>query len=318
MSTLASEIEQAAARIAPHVRRTPVERSALLSRVSGGEVYLKLENQQVTGSFKARGALNKLSSLPPAARKAGVVTASSGNHGAAVAYGSSRLDLDTQVFVPAVASRTKIELIASYGARVEVAGDDCVQTEAHARRHAERTGSAYIPPYNDREVMAGQGTVGLEIAAQLGGVDAVFTSLGGGGLIGGIGTYLKSALGRVELVAASPERSPAMHACLEAGEILDVPCFDTLSDGTAGGVEAGSITFDVCQRVIDRSVLVDEAAIAAAMKAVIEHHRMLIEGAAGVAVAGFLQSAAAYAGKRVVIVLCGANIGVDRLRQVLG
>ncbi len=318
MSALATEIADAAARIAPHVRQTPVEASIFLSRASGAEVYFKLENQQVTGSFKARGALNKLALLDDRAREAGVVTASSGNHGAAVAYGSNRLGLTAKVFVPEGAARTKMELIESYGASVQVAGNDCVETEAHARREADQTGRTYVSPYNDRQVMAGQGSVGVELVDQLQGMDAVFVSVGGGGLIGGVGSYLKSALSGVEMVATSPERSPAMHACLKAGEILDVPCYDTLSDGTAGGVEPGSITFDVCREVVDRSLLVDEAAIAQAMREVMEHHRMMVEGAAGVAVAGFLQVAHEYAGKRVVIVLCGANIGLDKLRQVLG
>jgi threonine dehydratase len=319
MTNLTLEIQRAAARIAPHVRETPLERSIFLSRQSGAEVFLKLENHQITGSFKARGALNKLSALDASARQTGVVTASSGNHGAAVAYGSSVLGIDAEVFVPEVAAQTKIDLVRSYGARVEIAGEDCVQTEAHARAHAAETGRAYVPPYNDPHVMAGQGTVAVEIASQLPDLDAVFVSLGGGGLIGGMGTYLESALDRsVEVVAVSPERSPAMHRCLEAGTIIDVACHDTLSDGTAGGVEPGSITFEVCQRVIDRSLLVEEEPIAEAMRQVMTHHRMMLEGAAGAAVAGFLQVAPQYAGKRVVIVLCGANIGLDKLRKVLG
>jgi threonine dehydratase len=312
-----TNIEAAAERIAPYLRQTPAERSAWLSDCSQGEVFLKLENFQITGSFKARGALNKLTSLSAEERKLGVVTASSGNHGAAVAYGSQALGVDAEVYVPKSASPAKIAVIKSYGANVELYGDDCVETEARARARAEETGRIYISPYNDTTVMEGQGTVGVELRQSLETVDAVFVSLGGGGLIGGLGTYLKSELSDVEIVAVSPEQSPAMHECLEAGKIIDVPCYDTLSDGTAGGVEPGAITFDVCREVVDRSILVSEGDIAAAMKTFMEKHRMMIEGAAGVALAGFLQVAQEYANKRVAIVVCGANISLEKLNGVI-
>ncbi len=317
MDKTRTNIERASERIAPYLRETPVERSAWLSECSDGEVFLKLENFQITGSFKARGALNKLTSLTQEERKLGVVTASSGNHGAAVAYGSQALGVDAEVYVPKSASPAKIAVIKSYGANVELFGDDCVETEARARARAEETGRIYISPYNDETVMAGQGTVGVELHRALETVDAVFVSLGGGGLIGGLGTYLKSALPGVEIVAVSPDQSPAMHACLEAGKIIDVPCYDTLSDGTAGGVEPGAITFDVCRDVVDRSLLVSEDNIAAAMKTFMEKHRMMLEGAAGVALAGFLQVAENYANKRVAIVICGANISLEKLNGVI-
>ena len=200
---------------------------------------------------------------------------------------------------------------------MELFGDDCVQTEARARARAEETGRIYISPYNDETVMAGQGTVGVELHRALETLDAVFVSLGGGGLIGGMGSYLKQALDGVEIVAVSPEQSPAMHECLEAGKIIDVPCYDTLSDGTAGGVEPGAITFDVCREVVDRSLLVSEDAIAKSMKMFMEKHRMMIEGAAGVALAGFQQVAEDYAGKRVAIIICGANISLEKLSGVI-
>jgi threonine dehydratase len=317
MGTKRTIIEESSKRIAPYLRETPVERSAWLSSCSDGDVFLKLENFQITGSFKARGALNKLTSLTADERKLGVVTASSGNHGAAVAYGSNALGVDAEVYVPKSASPAKIAVIKSYGAQVELFGDDCVETEARARARAEETGRIYISPYNDETVMAGQGTVGVELHRRLETVDAVFVSLGGGGLIGGMGTYLKETLGDVEIVAVSPEQSPAMHECLEAGKIIDVPCFDTLSDGTAGGVEPGAITYEVCAQVVDRSLLVSEDAIAEAMRTFIEKHRMMIEGAAGVALAGFLQVAKDYKDKRVAIIVCGANISLEKLSGVI-
>ena len=176
----------------------------------------------------------------------------------------------------------------------------------------------YVSPYNDADVVAGQGTVGEEIHRQADRLDAVFVALGGGGLIAGVGGYLRAVWPDIEVIACSPEHSPVMHASLEAGHIVEMESRPTLSDATAGGVEAGAITFELCRATVDRSVLVSEDEIAAALRLVIEHHHTLIEGAAAVAVAGFLRERERLAGKRAAIVLCGANIGNDTLLEVLG
>ncbi len=310
------EVLRAEERIRPHVRETPVDPSPVLGRDSGAEVWLKLENVQLTGSFKLRGAMNKLLSLASDERQRGVVAASSGNHGAAVAYALTTLGCPGLIFVPEDASPAKLAAIRAYGAEVRQGGDDCVVAEARAQAWAEEHRQVYISPYNDPRVMGGQGTVGVELARQLGGVDAVFVSLGGGGLTSGVAGYLK-ALGEVEIVACSAENSRVMHESVAAGRILDLPSSPTLSDGTAGGVEAGSITFELCRRLVDRYVLVSEAEIADAMRLVVEHHHQLVEGAAGVAVAGFLKERQRYAGRRVAIVLCGANVSRQTLCEVL-
>ena len=184
-------------------------------------------------------------------------------------------------------------------------------------KHRAARGQTYISPYNDPHIIAGQGTIAYELAHQIDSLDAVFVAIGGGGLISGIGAYFKAVNPNVEIIGCSPAASPAMHACLKAGRIIDVPCRDTLSDATAGGVEKDAITFELCQSVIDKSLLVGEADIAAALRWTIEHHHMLVEGAAGVALAGFNQVASQYAQKNVAIILCGANIGIDSLRKVL-
>ncbi|MCB1054598.1 MAG: threonine/serine dehydratase [Acidobacteria bacterium] len=314
---LAAAVRGAADRIAPFVRETPLEPSPPLSGLGGCEVHLKLENFQATGSFKVRGATHKVLCLTPGERLAGVVTASSGNHGAGVAYAVQRHGGRAVIFVPEGASEAKIEVIRSYGAEVRVFGHDSVLTEAHARRWAEESGGVYVSPYNDREVVAGQGTLGVELERQLPGVDTVFIALGGGGLTAGVAGYLKSVRPGVEVVAASPANAPVMHESVAAGGILPVESLPTLSDGTAGGVEEGSITFELCRRFVDRFVTVTEEQIRDAMRLVIGRHHMLIEGAAGVAVAAFLAEGRRLAGRKVVIVLCGANVALPTLVRVV-
>ena len=308
-----SKIEAAVTRISPHIRKTPVERARSL----GANVWLKCENLQVTGSFKVRGGTNALRALSSEQQRQGVVTASSGNHGLGLAHAANQLGVPATVFVPNHASESKVKSIQQLGVNVERVGDDCVETEAYARVMATAKSQTYISPYNDADIIAGQGTIAHELLGQIESLDAVFVSIGGGGLISGIGAYLKAAKPSVEIVGCSPAASPAMHACLEAGRIIDVHCRDTLSDATAGGVEKGAITFDVCKQVVDTSLLVGEADIAEAVRWAVGSHHMLIEGAAGVAIAGFKQVAQDYADKNVAIILCGANIGLDTLRKVL-
>ena len=317
MIDLVQETLDADARIRPHVRETPVEESIVLSRLAGASVALKLEGYQRTGSFKVRGAMNKLLSLAAEERDRGVVAASSGNHGAAVAYGVRALGTRGVIFVPEDASPTKVEAIEALGAAVRREGADCVVSEALARRYAAEHGLTYLSPYNDPLVIAGQGTLGVELARQLEAVDTVYMALGGGGLTSGVAGYLKSLDERTQIVACSPRRSKVMHESIRAGQILDLESQPTLSDGTAGGVEAGSITFELCRRLVDRYLVVTEDEIREAMRIVIGHHHVLVEGAAGVAVAGFLQEKEQLRGRRIAIVLCGANIALDTLRQVL-
>lgn len=311
------EVLAAEARIRGYVRETPVEESPELGARGACRAVLKLENYQVTGSFKIRGALNKLLTIDPAQRVRGVVAASSGNHGAAVAYASRVLGCDGLIAVPADASPTKIEAIRAYGAEVERRDGDGVLAEIWARREAERRDVPYVSPYNDADVVGGQGTVGLELDRQLERIDTVYVAVGGGGLISGLAGFLKSRRPGVEIVGCSPKNSAVLYESLRAGRVLELESLPTLSDGTAGGMEDDSITFELCQHAIDRFVVVSEAEIADAMRLVIERHHMLIEGAAAVPVAAFLRDRERHAGKTVVLVLCGANVSLDVLRQVL-
>lgn len=317
LAALPTAIEAAAARIAPYVRVTPLDASAYFSQTTGAEVWLKLENLQYTGSFKLRGAMNKLLTLAPAAQARGVVAASSGNHGAAVAYGCHALGVSGIVYVPETASPVKVAAMQRYGAEVRLHGDDSLLSELAARAYAEQQDLVYISPYNDLDVVAGQGTIGVELAQQAGTLDAVFVAVGGGGLIGGIASYLKARQPGVRVIACQPANSDVMLRSVQAGHILDLPSLPTLSDGTAGGVEEDAVTFALCRDLIDDWVLVTEAEIAAAMRQIMESQHMLVEGAAGVAMAGLQKTATHYQAQRVAVVLCGANIALEKLKAVL-
>jgi threonine dehydratase len=304
-------------RIRPFVRETPLEYSAFLSALTGAEVLLKLENMQHTGSFKVRGALNALLCLTFAEREHGIVAASSGNHGMAIAFGMRVLGVTGVVFVPEDASPTKVAAIRALGAEVRQHGDDCLVAEVAARRYAIEQGMSYLSPYNDLRVVAGQGTLGVELVRQAEHLDAVFVAVGGGGLISGVASYLKAQWPDVLMVGCQPERSAVMFESLQAGRIVELPDRPTLSDGTAGGIEAGSLTFGLCQQVVDRFVLVSEEEIGAAMRLAIDVQHTLIEGAAGVALAAFLRCAEEFRGMRVAVVLCGANVSAATLKCVL-
>ncbi len=311
------EVLDAEERIRPHIRQTFLEYSPVLSERGGAQVYCKLENLQHTGSFKVRGALNKLLSLSEEQRARGVVTASTGNHGAAVAYSLGKINASGLVFVPENADPSKVEAIERLGAEVRYHGRDCAVAEVYARAHAVEQGMVYVSPYNDPQVIGGQGTVGVELARQLDSIDAVYVALGGGGLISGIAAYIKSVQPGVQVFGCSPRNSQVMIQSVKAGQILDLPSLPTLSDGTAGGVEAGAITLDLCRSLVDDYLTVSEEEIAASLRLFIGAHHVLIEGAAAVAIAAYLKSCQRFAGQNVVIVLCGANISLETLRQVL-
>jgi threonine dehydratase len=297
--------------IRPPVGTTPLTHSPALSRLTGCEVYLKCEHLQETGSFKFRGAVNIIRLLDDEACRIGVVTASTGNHGLAVALAGKLAGVPVTVYAAASASRLKLDAIAALGAEVVTLDADPLAVEIEAGREARRLGRAYISPYNDFDVIAGQGTIGLEIVEQCPEIDAVFASVGGGGLVSGIGTAIKRLRPESRLVGCWPQNSPAMYRALEAGAIVEVEESPTISDGTAGGVEPGAITFDICRRVLDETVLVAESEIMSAMKLLAQTERWMVEGAAGVALAGLLRLVPTYRGKRVAVVLCGRNIALD-------
>ncbi len=307
----------AADRIRPYILETPLEYSHWLSQETGAEIWLKLEHLQRTGSFKLRGAANKLLALDTAQRAAGVITASTGNHGTALAYMADQLGIPATIYLPENASPAKIAGMKAYGVQLVFHGQDSVESEREARRVAEKQGIPFVSPYNDPEIVAGQGTIGLELAQQIPDAEAVFVPVGGGGLISGIAGYLKTEKHALKIIGCQPENSAVMYESVKAGEILDLDSLPTLSDGTAGGLEAGSITFPMCQQWVDQFIRVDETAIQAALRFVLEKHYYLVEGAAGLSIAALRQQAAQFAGKKVVLILCGRKLGLETLRQIL-
>lgn len=326
MSGLSALAQQVAAKtqmlsgaIHDHVVVTPLIGLAAATEACGAEVLLKCEHQQKTGSFKIRGALAKLLTLSGDQRDRGVVAASTGNHGLGVAYALSALGGKGVVCVPGHASPVKVAAIRRYGVKVRVMGREPAETEGLARRLAAEARLSFISPYNDLDVIAGQGTLGEEIVRQLGGrpVDAVVVAVGGGGLISGVAAAIKSALPDVRIIGASPANDAAMAASVRAGKILQVDALPTISDGTAGGVEEGSITLPLCTELVDEWVLIEEPEIYSALRFMIDTEHQLVEGSAAMAIAAGLKTGRRLAGQSIAIVSCGANICSDALAEAL-
>lgn len=308
---LAFAIREASAKRTAAMLRTPLQRSAGLSRMFEADVLLKCEHLQTTGSFKYRGASNKIRLLPRDGRGLGVVTGSSGNHGQAVALAGRYAGVPVTVYASSRASPAKLTAIRAYGAELRLVEGGGLEAELAAIADAAGSGRVFVSPYNDLDVIAGQGTIGLEIVEEAPQVDAVFLSVGGGGLASGVGTALKAQAPAARLVGCWPSNSPALLRAIETGRIHDVAESDTISDGTAGGIEPGSVTLEICTRVIDQRVEVDELLIKEAMWALAEHDHWMAEGAAGLALAGLCSLRHEMKGKTVVVVVCGRNISAE-------
>lgn len=314
----AAKIKEAYQRIKADIRRTPVEYSEPLSREIGAKVFVKWECDQTTGSFKLRGALNKLRSLSPEDRAKGVVSASTGNHGLAISHASRLEGIGLKLFLPETVAPVKKKRIEDLGIDVEVRGASCDRAEAIAREFAARTGRVFVSPYNDWDIVFGAGTVGLELAADLDRFDDVLVPVGGGGLIAGIAAFLKAVRPGARTIGVEPETSAFMAASLAAGRLVEIDERPSIADAVAGGIEPGSITFPLCRELVDSIEIVPEAAIARAMARVYERPGRMIEGAGALPLAALLQSPAGRAGRTVVAVVSGGNIAVDRFREITG
>jgi threonine dehydratase len=303
-----ADVEAAARRIAPFVWHTPIIRSPWLSELTRAEVWLKLEIVQTTGSFKLRGAANALAALSerhPSVTS--VVTASAGNHGLAVTWAAKQLGFTVRVYVPAYSAAVKRHTMAALGAHViETPSYDAAEASAHD--DARRTGATFVSPYDDYDVMAGAGTIALEMFSDCPGLDTVIAPVGGGGLLTGLGVVARSLHPSSWVIGAEAEASPVFTASLASGRIVTVDVKPTLADGLAGNMEPESRTFAYVSELADRVVLVAESSIEVAMKELIRRERLVAEGSSAVAIGAVLQGGLDLAGRRVGIVLTGRNV----------
>lgn len=315
---VAAEVARAEERIRPYVRETPLERSPFLSNETGAEVFLKMENLQVTNSFKARGAFSALLALEEDERARGVVTSSTGNHANACAYAMPMLGIDGEIWVPATTSQAKLDQLTARGANLRLVEGDPGRVEVLARNEADSSGRMFVSPYNDPRVIGGQGTIALELERQLGEAPAeVFVPVGGGGLIAGIAGYFKSTGAATRVTGCLPSNSPVMLDSVRAGHLVESPYEPSLSDATIGWAEPGAITFPICRDCVDDWALASEAAIAAAIRTVIAYHSVLVEGAGALAVACLRERGEKLAGRTVVLVLSGSRISLQKLAEVI-
>lgn len=318
MPPTALDIITAHDRLRGRVIRTPLRRSDWLSRLADAEVWLKLEGVQLTGSFKIRGALN--AAILHAERHSGVptplVTASAGNHGRALALAAEQINVPLTVFVPENAPKAKTGAISAHGAELRFERDYDA-AEAAARTHAVREGATFVSPYNDADVIAGAGTVAVEIFEDLPGARTIVVPVGGGGLAGGIGLVCRAQPGRVVMIGVEAEASQAFNVGLRAGRITRIEPGPTIADGLEGNLEEGSITFLLMQQVCDGMTTVSEEALKQAIAALAREDHLIAEGAGAAAVAAVAARRVASNGGPIVAVVSGANIDLERLVPLL-
>jgi threonine dehydratase len=309
-----AEVLLARRRIAPYIRRTPLERSAALSAAAGAEVWLKLECWQPTRSFKVRGAHNAVLALDGTARARGLVTASAGNHGQAVALAAAAVGASATIFVPAAAPDAKKSRIRRLGAALNEESAEYDAAEAAAQAFAAASGMTFVHAYSDPAVVAGQGTVALEILEDLPEVRTLLVPVGGGGLIGGVGIVARAMAPAARVVGVQSEATPVMHDSLAAGHVVERPILPTLADGLAGAIDEPA--FRLAQDVVDEMVLVPETAIPAAMRWLQQEEGVLAEGSGAVGIALLLEAARSFPGP-VAAIVTGGNVDGTKLGRIL-
>ncbi|OYR42794.1 threonine ammonia-lyase [Halorubrum sp. Ib24] len=312
-----SDVHEARERVDGVARHTPLERSRTFSEMSGADVRLKLENFQRTGAFKIRGAMNRIATLSDAEREAGVVTASAGNHAQGVALAAQRAGVDATVVMPKFAPVSKVKATRGYGASVRLEGVDYDEAQAYAHKLERAEGRTYVHAFDDPVVMAGQGTLGMEIVDDCPELDTVVVPIGGGGLISGVAVAVKEQLSDVRVVGVQAEGAASAAKSLEAGEVREIDSVDTIADGIATR-SVGEETLAVMAEYVDEVVTVDDREIALALTLLLERSKTLVEGAGAVALAAVLSEAFEYDdGETVVAALCGGNIDLNRLGTVI-
>ena len=311
------DILLAARRIAPPVLRTPTERSGALSAELGVEVWLKLECQQRTGSFKLRGAINRLLTLPEGARARGVLTCSAGNHGLGIAEAARLTGIAATIVVPGGASAAKVEALRRSGVELLLVGRDYDEAEARAPQIARERGLTFVSPYDDPAVIAGAGTVALEALLDLPEAGTIVVPVGGGGLASGIGIAARALLPGIRVVGVQSIASAAMSASLAAGRLVPVESSSTLADGLAGNIAAGSITFPLVRDTLDAVLTVPEGAIARAMHTFLDRHHLIVEGSGAVGLAALQAGLLADTPGPILLIVSGSNVATQTLAGVL-
>ncbi|HMJ10730.1 MAG TPA: threonine ammonia-lyase [Polyangiaceae bacterium] len=311
-----SAIEEARSRIAGHVRRTPCTASVVLSQLTGSEIFLKFENLQLTGSFKERGASNKLELLGSAERRAGVVTASAGNHAQAVAYHASRLGIQSTVVMPEATPLIKLTSARRYGAVVHLHGASYDDAAERAAALSAEKGYTYIHPFDDLDVMAGQGTIALELLEQVPDLQAIVVPVGGGGLAAGIACAAKEREPGLRIYGVESETFPGMLHAIKQDRVSVIPGGKTIADGIAVR-RVGQHAVETVRRYVDDIALVDEEEIAEAILILLEHEKTVVEGAGAVGLAAALGAHLPIQGQRVVVVLSGGNIDVNLMSRII-
>ena len=294
-----------------------MERSDFLSDLTGGEVYLKLENQQVTGSFKIRGALNKLLQLSEDEKARGFVTASSGNHAQGLAYASKLLGAESTIVVPENTPKVKIEAIRKYGVNLVIYGREYLEAEKFARKIEKEDRKVFISAYNDLDIIAGQGTIAIEMFDENPDLNMILVPVGGGGLISGIASYVKNVFG-CEVLGVQSENSPVMFESLKQGKIVEMESKISIAEALHGGIEEGSVTFEICRRLVDEIVLVKEESIINGIRLMIKTHHQVVEGGGVVGVAALLESPERYREKSMGIVISGGNLDEKIIKLLIG
>ncbi len=309
-------IEAAQQRIKGEIYRSPCPYSLSLSKLCGCEIYCKLDHLQMTGSFKERGARNKLMQLTNAEKSRGVIAASAGNHALALAYHGRDLGMKVTVVMPVWAPLVKVSNCRGFGANVILHGETFDAARMYAKQLGEDKSYIYVHGFDDPDIISGQGTIGLEILEDIPDVDAVIIPIGGGGLIAGIARAVKSLRPQTKIIGVEPKHAPTMQASLKAGKVTRIDTTPTLADGLAVA-EVGQLCFEVARDLIDEIVMVDEAQIAMSILRLLEHEKMVVEGAGAVPLAAAMGRTLGLDGKKVVLVLCGGNIDVTMLSKVI-
>lgn len=315
VASIAARSLEARRRIRDFIYETPLIPAKHLGRETGARLFFKAENFQLTGSFKARGAASVMTALGPGRD---LITASSGNHGIACAHAASKLGQKLTVVLPETVSPAKRARIGAYGVEIILHGAEPNLAELHAQQLAAASDSlVYISPYNDADVMAGQGTIGLELLEQTEAIGNIFIAMGGGGLISGVGAVLKNANPKIKVFGIAAENSAALAASLKAGRIVETEHLDTLADGIAGGVDRDSLTLPLATAVVDEVIACTEDEIAHALRRMALEEHQVVEGAAALALAGFLKAAERLGDQMSIVLLCGANYDTAKILPIL-